>query len=64
MAEVISDREWNEFTDDNFVSEDVIEIVAIRIMYNYEQTPRELAIYKEHSTRVESKIKNLKIKKI
>jgi len=61
MGEVISDREWNDFTDDNIVCEDVIEIIAIRIMYNHKQTDREIAIYKEHGARIEKKIKELKL---
>ena len=46
---IISDIEWNEFIDENIVSQDVIDIIAIRIKYNFELTDRELAIYKERS---------------
>ena len=59
MGEVISDREWQEFVDDNFVSEDVVEVIAFRIKLKYTLTSRELDIYKEHSERIENKIKTL-----
>lgn len=58
--EVISDIEWKEFIDSNYVSLDVIEIIALRIIYNHVQTVREIAIYKEHSQRIENMIKKLK----
>ena len=57
--EVISDIEWKEFINDNIVSDDVIEVVAIRITLNDILTTRELDIYKEHSKRIENKIKTL-----
>ena len=56
---VISDIEWDEFVNDNNISDDVIEVIAIRIVLNQKPTERETAIYKEHSERVEIKIKNL-----
>lgn len=56
---VISDIEWAEFIDCNTVSEDVIEVIALRIINSIEQTEREIAIYKEHSERIESKIKTM-----
>ena len=61
MGVIISDREWNEFINDNFVCEDVIEVIAIRITFTKELTDRELAIYKEHSDRIENKIKELNL---
>ncbi|MCK9416502.1 hypothetical protein M0Q97_07585 [Candidatus Dojkabacteria bacterium] len=41
---IISDIEWKEFVDDGIVSQDIIDIISIRIKYNYELTDRELAI--------------------
>jgi len=61
MGVIISDREWNEFINDNFVCEDVIEVIAIRITFSKELTDRELGIYKEHSDRIEKKIKELNL---
>ena len=60
MVEVISDLEWEDFVNDNYVSLDVIEVIALRIIGCFEQTDREIAIYKEHSKRIENKIKRLK----
>ena len=57
MNKVITDNEWNNFIDTNFVSEDVIEIIALRIKYNHEQTEREIAVYKKHGKRIEEKLK-------
>lgn len=57
--EVISDLEWKDFVELNYVSLDVIELIALRIISKHKQTPRELAIYIEHSDRIENKIKRL-----
>ena len=57
---IISDIEWNEFVDNNTVSDDVIEVIALRIKFGYELTDRENAIYEHHSDRIEKKIKTLK----
>lgn len=55
---IISDIEWREFVDDGIVSQDIIDIISIRIKYDYELTDRELAIYKEKSLIIENNIKN------
>jgi hypothetical protein len=57
---VISDIEWEEFVNDNIVSDDMVEIIAIRIMINSDLTKRELSIYAEHSVRIESKLNDIK----
>jgi len=59
---IISDFEWNDFVNHNFVSIDVIEVIALRIISGAIQTDREIAIYKEHSKRIENKIKKIKLK--
>lgn len=59
MGGIISDREWKDFVDYNIVSDDVIEVIAIRIIYQHIKTDREIAIYNEHSKRVEDKILKL-----
>jgi hypothetical protein len=59
---IISDFEWDDFVNHNFVSIDVIEVIALRIISGSAQTDREIAIYKEHSKRIENKIKKIKIK--
>lgn len=56
---IISDIEWSEFVNDNIVSDDVIEVISIRTILNKDLTERELAIYKEHSEKIENKIKKL-----
>jgi hypothetical protein len=61
LGKIISDIEWTEFVNDNIVSDDVIEVIAIRTILNKKLTERELAIYKEHSQKVENKIKKLDI---
>jgi len=58
---IISDIEWKEFVDDGIVSQDIIDIISIRIKYNYELTDRELAIYKEKSFIIENNIKKLNV---
>ena len=59
MIHVISDMEWQDFVDHNIVSDDVIEIIAIRIVFKHQQTDREIAIYNNHAARIENKIKHL-----
>lgn len=59
MGKVISDYEWADFIDNNIVSDDVIEIIAIRISINQELTEREICIYEEYSTIIENKIKEI-----
>lgn len=61
MGEIISDIEWSDFVNHNIVSDDVIEVLAIRIVYQHIQTDREIAIYKEHSKKIEKKIKELNL---
>ena len=56
----ITDKEWKEFIDENYVSNRTIHLISIRIINSQKQTDREIAIYKEHSERVEKMIKNLK----
>ena len=56
---IVSDIEWNEFVNDNIVSDDVIEVISIRTILNEDLTERELSIYNEHSQRIENKIKTL-----
>jgi len=56
---VVSDLEWEEFVNDNVVSVDVIEVIAIRIKIGAKLTEREIAIYKEKPTEIEKQIKNL-----
>jgi hypothetical protein len=46
MGEVISDLEWQDFVNDNYVSLDVIEVIALRIIGSFDLTTREIAIYK------------------
>jgi hypothetical protein len=59
LDKIISDIEWNEFVNNNIISDDIIEIIAIRIILNKKLTDRELSIYKEHSQKIENKIKIL-----
>lgn len=61
MCKIISDIEWDEFVNNNIISEDIIEVIAIRIVLNKELTKRELSIYKEHSDKIENRIKNLNL---
>lgn len=61
LMNIISDIEWKEFVDDGIVSQDIIDIISIRIKYNYELTDRELAIYKEKSFIIENNIKKLNV---
>jgi hypothetical protein len=61
LVKIISDIEWNEFVNDNIVTDDVIEVIAIRTILNKDLTEREIAIYKEHSQKIENKIKKLDI---
>ena len=61
MGKIISNIEWDEFVNDNIVSEDVIEVIAIRTMLNKKLTDRELSIYEEHSERIEDKIKTIEL---
>ncbi len=60
MNSIISDLEWNDFVNDNYISTDIVEVIALRIIYGQQQTEREIAIYKEHSQRIENMIKKLK----
>ena len=55
---MISDDDWNEFVDNNIVSDDVIKIIVEGIKCGREKTDREIAIYKEHSELIEKIIRN------
>ena len=53
---IITDREWNLFINDNFVDDEIIEIIAIRIINKCVITDRELAIYDIYNERIEKVI--------
>jgi hypothetical protein len=55
--ELITDKDWNNFINYNRVSDDIIDIIALRIMSNKNLSIRELAIYQEHSKSIENLIK-------
>ncbi len=56
----ITKKEWQQFIDKNYVSNRTIHMIAIRIINSQVQSNWEIAIYKEHSERVEKMICNLK----
>lgn len=43
--DIITDYEWDLFVNDNIVSKDIIEVIALRIINRHNLTKRELAIY-------------------
>lgn len=45
MNEVITDYEWELFVDENEVSDELIEVISLRIIHKHKLTDRELAIY-------------------
>lgn len=55
--EFITDKEWDNFINYNQISDDIIDIIALRIMSNKKLSIRELAIYQEHSKNIENLIK-------
>jgi hypothetical protein len=53
----ISENNWNNFVDNNNVSDIIINLIAEKIKLNYNLTIKELAIYYEHANRIENKLK-------
>jgi len=60
MDKIITDREWIDFVDKNIVDDDIFELIAIRIISNYQITEREISIYDSFSEIIEKKIKKIK----
>ena len=58
MKQVITDREWEEFVETGKVEDEILEIIATRIINWCELTEREIAIYDELNEQIEEIIIN------
>lgn len=58
-AEVISDKDYNEFIDNNKVSDSILNTIANKVINKESLSPREQAIFSGKTSEVENIIKNL-----
>lgn len=51
---IITDIEWEIFVNENIVSEEILEIIAIRIISKCQMTKREISIYTQFNEDIEN----------